>query len=239
MATTGRAPRRVDFVRQHLQRGDGIFDEQQPVADRLQLGVPSKWSRRATAATAPCSKRLRDKAMRIDKRAVETGAGVILLRQREEEFARAGRPRVNRESDYFFVKQLGAQLTCPERPSNPPPSVCSRRLRVLCARKIICSAISSCAQPRAAVNLRRKPASRIASLGRARLFKIAFGAERPQLARLDSSDAPRPAPTQALRLHGARPAEALPAGADSLLCPAAPCSALLPLWIFITWSDER
>jgi hypothetical protein len=33
------------------------------------------------------------------------------LRQREEEFARAGRPRVNRESDYFFVKQLGAQLT--------------------------------------------------------------------------------------------------------------------------------
>src|SRR5687767_12466527 len=47
--------------------------------------------------------------MGIDKRAIESGASVIILRQREEEFARAGRSRVNRKSDYFFVKQLGAQ----------------------------------------------------------------------------------------------------------------------------------
>ena len=98
----------INFVRQRLQRGDGIFDEQQPVAHRLQLRIIPHTISARDSRDCVALERLRNKSVRVCERAVETGACVIFLRQREEEFARAGRPRVNRESNYFIVKQLCA-----------------------------------------------------------------------------------------------------------------------------------
>src|SRR5437763_3027219 len=47
--------------------------------------------------------------MRISKGAVETRAFIVGLGQRKEEFARAGRPGINRKINYFFVKELSAE----------------------------------------------------------------------------------------------------------------------------------
>src|ERR1041385_1727023 len=50
-----------------------------------------------------------NEAMRVDERPVETSAFIVRLRQSEEQFARFGRARINREIQYFFVKELGAE----------------------------------------------------------------------------------------------------------------------------------
>ena len=46
--------------------------------------------------------------MRIDKLTIKTGAGVVLLRERKEQFARAYRTRVDGIISNLFVKHLGA-----------------------------------------------------------------------------------------------------------------------------------
>src|ERR1044071_2012056 len=101
----------IDLARERLQRSDGIVDEQQLVSKSLQRSVCLDALPARDRCDCALLERLRNIAMSIGKRAVKPGARVITLRQREKEFARAGRSRVNRESDYFVVKQLGAQTT--------------------------------------------------------------------------------------------------------------------------------
>src|ERR1043166_1900706 len=54
-------------------------------------------------------KRALYEAMRVRESAVKAGAFIVRLRQREEEFACLGRARIDREVQYFFVKELGAE----------------------------------------------------------------------------------------------------------------------------------
>src|ERR1700687_3910413 len=55
------------------------------------------------------AERLRNEPVRVSKRSVEAGAGVVFLRQGKEELARFHRTRIDRKVRNFFVKQLGAQ----------------------------------------------------------------------------------------------------------------------------------
>src|SRR6476661_4607769 len=50
--------------------------------------------------------------MRVDKLTIKTGAGVVLLRERKEELARAYRTRVDGIIFNLFVKHLGADALC-------------------------------------------------------------------------------------------------------------------------------
>src|ERR1041385_6417508 len=50
--------------------------------------------------------------MRVDKLTIKTGAGVVLLRERKEELARAYRTRVDGIISYLFVKHLSAGAIC-------------------------------------------------------------------------------------------------------------------------------
>src|SRR5712691_8141615 len=99
------SPLLVNLSRQRLQSGNRIVDQQQPVAQGLQLFV-----RRNAVAARDCRdrsplKRLRDEAMRIGESSVETSALVVRLGQREKKLARPDRARIDREINYFFVKQ--------------------------------------------------------------------------------------------------------------------------------------
>src|SRR5690348_3138918 len=91
-----------------LQRADRVFNQHEPIAYRFEFGIAlhaiSARHRRDRAAL----KCVADEAMRVNKLAVEAGAGVVLLRECKEEFARADRARVNRKAGYSFVKHRGA-----------------------------------------------------------------------------------------------------------------------------------
>ena len=63
-------------------------------------------------------KRARNKSVPVDKGAIETGPLVVRLRQREKISPRAHRPRIDREINYFFVKQLRAQTVGRGAPSS-------------------------------------------------------------------------------------------------------------------------
>src|SRR6266516_4317621 len=69
--------------------------------------IPARYS-----SDCPAAERLRNEPVRVGKGSVEAGAGVVFLRQREEEFARPHRTRIDRKVRNFFVKQLGAQPCC-------------------------------------------------------------------------------------------------------------------------------
>jgi hypothetical protein len=64
--------------------------------------------------------------MSIDKLAVKSGAGVVLLRERKKQFARAYRTRVDGIISNLFVKYLGADASSHSRPSNLLPRQPSR-----------------------------------------------------------------------------------------------------------------
>src|SRR5215216_4963662 len=102
------SPGRVHPMRELLQRCDSVVNQQQPILHLLEIRIAShpicaRDSRNSTAV-----KRVRNKAMRIDKLTIKTGAGVVLLRQRKEQLARACRTRVDGIISNLFVKHLGA-----------------------------------------------------------------------------------------------------------------------------------
>src|ERR1041384_8823260 len=83
--------------------------------------------------------RITDKAMSIDKFAIKTGAGVVFLRERKEQFARAYRTRVDGIISNLFVKYLSANA-CRIRAHQ---TCCLANLHVITASS--CSIVSSCA----------------------------------------------------------------------------------------------
>src|SRR6185436_17002968 len=82
--------------------------------------------------------RITDKAMSIDKLAVKTGAGVVLLRKRKKQFARAYRTRVDGIISNLFVKYLSADA-CRTRAHQ---TCCLANLHVITASS--CSIVSAC-----------------------------------------------------------------------------------------------
>src|ERR1044072_1920075 len=80
------SPRGVDAMREQLQRRNRIVNQQQPILETLKIAQVIFTSDRCYG---PSRKRIADKLMRIDKLTIKTGAGVVLLRERKEELARA------------------------------------------------------------------------------------------------------------------------------------------------------
>jgi hypothetical protein len=112
-AHDGPAPRVDDAAREQLQRLDDVLDQEQAV----EVGP-----QRLVAADALGAGHGRDRAApeRFGDEAVRVGEGggreavpaVVLGREREEELAPGGRPRVDRKALYFLVKERAASLCC-------------------------------------------------------------------------------------------------------------------------------
>ena len=87
---------------------DGRMAE--PIAHRFQLRIAIHTIGTRHCGNRSLSKRVCDEAVRVDKLTVETGAGVVLLRQRKKELARADRTRVNRKAGNYVVKHRGVEI---------------------------------------------------------------------------------------------------------------------------------
>src|SRR5215213_849994 len=131
----GFSPGGVNAMREPLQCRDRILNQQQTILHTLEVGVAADMIRARDRRDGAALKRIRDKTMRIDKLTIKTGAGVVLLRERKEELARAYRTRVNGIIFYLFVKHLGADA----RRIRAHQSCCLANLHVITA-----SSCSSC-----------------------------------------------------------------------------------------------
>jgi hypothetical protein len=100
-------------MRQPLQSRDGVFDQQQAIAEGRKRGVCVRVVVARDGGYRADFKRLRNELVRVRETPVETGALVVRLRESEKKLALLDRTRVNREIFYFFVKELGAgRINC-------------------------------------------------------------------------------------------------------------------------------
>src|SRR5688572_11418115 len=87
----GLAPGRIHTMCELLKCSDSVFNQQQVILHLLQIRITIYTIRTRDSGNCTTFKRVANKAMRIDKLSVKTGAGVVLLRERKEQFARAYR----------------------------------------------------------------------------------------------------------------------------------------------------
>src|SRR6185503_12266946 len=104
----GFSPCCVNAMREQLQRCDRIVNQQQAILHTLEISIAVDMIRARDRCNRTTLKRVADKAMRVNKVSIKTGAGVVLLRKRKEELARAYRTRVDGIIFNLFVKHLGA-----------------------------------------------------------------------------------------------------------------------------------
>src|SRR5262249_51695873 len=102
------APCGVDAMREQLQRGDGVVNQQQTILYALQIRVAADMILTSYCSDCATLERVTKKAMGIDNLAVKAGAGIVLLRECKKQFARAYRTRVDGIIIYLFVKYLCA-----------------------------------------------------------------------------------------------------------------------------------
>ena len=76
-------------MRELLQCCDSVVNEQQSILQLLEIRIATDAVRARHSRAGTALKRVGDEAMRVDKLSIKTGAGVVLLRQRKEQFARA------------------------------------------------------------------------------------------------------------------------------------------------------
>jgi hypothetical protein len=122
-------------MREQLQRRDRIVDQQQTILHALEIAQVIFTS---DGCYSTALKRIADKSMCIDKLPIKTGAGVVLLRERKKELARAYRTRVDGIISNLFVKHLGADA----RRIRAHQSCCLANLHVITASS--CSIDGSC-----------------------------------------------------------------------------------------------
>src|SRR6188474_461497 len=91
-----------------LQRSNRVVNEQQTILDAFQIRTSAGMVHPSDCSDCATLKRVAYKSMSVDKLAAKSGAGVILLRERKKQFARAYRTRVDGIIIYLFVKYLGA-----------------------------------------------------------------------------------------------------------------------------------
>src|SRR6185369_2415874 len=101
-------PRGVETMCEQLQRSDRIVNQEQTILDALQIRIAGDMIRTCNSSNCATPERITDKAMSIDEFAIKTGAGVVLLRKRKKQFARAYRTRVDGIISNLFVKYLSA-----------------------------------------------------------------------------------------------------------------------------------
>src|SRR5215212_6959071 len=87
------SPRCVDAMREQLQCRDRIVNQQQTIFHAFKISVAVDVILARNRCNRASLKRVADKAMRIGKLTIKTGAGVVLLRERKEDLARAYRTR--------------------------------------------------------------------------------------------------------------------------------------------------